>query len=313
MNFAPIIIPTLCRDIHLKRCIDSLKKCRYSEETELIIGLDHPKEEKHQSGYNNICQYLEALKGFKKITIIKHQKNIGASENIRYLQDIAYQKYDRLIFTEDDNEFSPCFLEYMNHLLEIYKDNIQILSISGYTNESMYNLTSSNIFPTIEVSSWGIGLWKNKSLHIKADYYIETKKILQSYRKSWKLYRYYPASFAMLIRMTKEKKVYGDVIRTMYNILNNTREIRPSISLVRNWGHDGSGLHCTQIEQSFSQQKILTEESFDLDSTQTILSNFNNKKIRTKIFYNNLPKAKVKAWLFIFRIGMSYLKYRLLY
>lgn len=41
-HYAPVIIPTLNRYVHLKRCVDSLAKCTHAPDTELIIGLDYP-------------------------------------------------------------------------------------------------------------------------------------------------------------------------------------------------------------------------------------------------------------------------------
>ena len=34
-NFAPVLIPTLCRYDHLKRCIESLSACTHAEKTDL--------------------------------------------------------------------------------------------------------------------------------------------------------------------------------------------------------------------------------------------------------------------------------------
>lgn len=310
--YAPVIIPTLCRAEHFKRCISSLSQCKYSDKTELIIGLDFPKEKKHEKGYKEICKYILNIKGFKKITIIRHTQNIGATANIQYLQEFAFEQNNRIILTEDDNEFSPCFLEYMNCALEYFNDNPRILSISGYTNEDLYNIIPYNIFPTIDVSGWGIGLWKNKSIIIKGnDYYKQAEKILFSSKQSLKLLSTYPAAFEMFIEMTKNKKTYGDVIQTVHNILNDTREIRPSISLVRNWGNDGTGENCKLINTHFIQQRILSDKDFNLDKID--LTCINEKNIKKKVFYNNLPKNFIKAWSHIIRIALKYINYRLFF
>lgn len=41
-NFAPVIIPTLCRYEHFKECLESLSRCTWAEKTEVYIGLDYP-------------------------------------------------------------------------------------------------------------------------------------------------------------------------------------------------------------------------------------------------------------------------------
>ena len=57
--------------------------------------------------------------------------------------------------------------------------------------------------------------------------------------------------------MIAQNKSYGDIKRSAYNIVNGLYQVRPSESLVRNWGNDGSGLHCEAIKNDiFSSQKI---------------------------------------------------------
>ena len=51
-EYAPILIPTLNRYEHFKRCVESLAKCTHAEKTELVIGLDYPPSERYQKGTN---------------------------------------------------------------------------------------------------------------------------------------------------------------------------------------------------------------------------------------------------------------------
>ena len=108
--YAPVVIPTLCRYEHLKRCIDTLSECTGADETELYVGLDFPAKESHWEGYRKICNYLPTITGFKNVVVIRREENMGATRNARDLLDIVHQKFDRYIFSEDDNEFSPNFL-----------------------------------------------------------------------------------------------------------------------------------------------------------------------------------------------------------
>ena len=59
MVYAPILIPTLCRDEHFIRCIESLKKNSWAEYTDVYVALDFPAKESHWDGYKKICTYLE--------------------------------------------------------------------------------------------------------------------------------------------------------------------------------------------------------------------------------------------------------------
>ena len=111
-NTIPVIVTTLCRYEHFVRCIESLKSNSLAGQTDLYIGLDYPFKEAHWDGYKRISAYLDDLTGFKTVNVIKHDSNVGSSANYHSVLDVVLKKYDRFIYTEDDNEFSPCFLEY---------------------------------------------------------------------------------------------------------------------------------------------------------------------------------------------------------
>jgi hypothetical protein len=53
-------------------------------------------------------------------------------------------------------------------------------------------------------------------------------------------------------------KVYGDVIMEYHCLTHKMVNIFPAISLVRNRGNDGSGMHC-HVASGYSTQEICTE------------------------------------------------------
>jgi len=151
--YAPVIITTLCRFEHFKRCIDSLLQCTGAEFTDVYIGVDYPSKDSHWKGYNKICEYVQDIKGFNKLVIIKREKNCGAVGNLKALREYVEKMYDRCIFSEDDNEFAPNFLEYMNEGLIRFKDNPIVLRICGSRMtwgadfDGIMNGYKNNIFP----------------------------------------------------------------------------------------------------------------------------------------------------------------------
>ena len=129
MIYAPVLIPTLNRHVHLKRCIDSLTRCIHAEKTDLFVALDYPLKEEHWDGYEKIREYLKTVTGFKSLNIIERDVNFGASKNIRDARETIYQIYDRMILSEDDNEFAPGFLEFVNKGLEVYESHDDVLAV----------------------------------------------------------------------------------------------------------------------------------------------------------------------------------------
>ena len=150
--FAPVLILTLNRFEHFKRCIDSLLCCTYSENTDVYIALDYPLNDKHWEGYVKIQKYLSRFIGFESINVIKRKANYGVSRNYYEACNEIFNIYDRMILSEDDNECSPNFLEYIKNGLEKFKDNYSIYAICGYNYPINNSALSQNGYCSISYS-----------------------------------------------------------------------------------------------------------------------------------------------------------------
>ena len=131
-KFAPVLIITLNRDEHFINCVNSLSACMHADKTDLYIALDYPSKENHWEGYNKILEYLPTITGFNSVNVIRREHNYGIEKNYFDAVDFVFEKYDRLIFSEDDNLFSDDFLNFMSSSLDVYKDRADVFSVSGY-------------------------------------------------------------------------------------------------------------------------------------------------------------------------------------
>ena len=267
--FAPVMVTTICRFEKFKRCIESLANCTDADKTEVFIGVDYPAKEEHWEGYRKICEYLPSIKGFKETHIVKRTENFGQIKNNRDLRDRIQENHDRYIMTEDDNEFSPNFLQYMNQCLEKYKDDPNVLSVCGYSYQQWENVGDYpyNAYLMEGYCAWGVGFWFEKnekfSAFLSADEVIHNPKLVrQLFRKKMHItvhrlfYRY--------------EKSGADLRRRCYCALENKRSIFPVVTKVRNHGFDSEGAHCAEIN-TYAKQRIDESPSFvldDFDSTK---------------------------------------------
>ena len=246
-QFAPIVIPTLCRYEHFVKCVKSLQANTHADKTTLIIGLDYPLKEIHKDGYYKISKYLETLDGFGSIIIFKRPVNYGARKNSQELRDFAYSKWDRLIFTEDDNVFSPNFLEYINMGLEMFEHDRNIYAINGYKHFYDIKYTTNNYYrQNVDFSAWGCGLWRDKDLlSIKT---CSKKYFLKALFNPFKLIKVLRNGNNRTIELIEYAFNYNgyinDCVRSVYMAIEKKDVIMPTISKVKNIGWDGSGLHC---------------------------------------------------------------------
>ena len=54
-----IVLPTLCRNKHLEKCLDSLMKNPWAKYVDLYIGVDYPAKKSHWPGYREILKLME--------------------------------------------------------------------------------------------------------------------------------------------------------------------------------------------------------------------------------------------------------------
>lgn len=265
-NSAPILVISLDRYEHFRRCIESLSANLTANKTDLFIALDYPLTENQWIGYEKIVSYIDTIAGFKTVNVIKRDINYGRVKNYFEAKKEVLNVFDRLIFTEDDNEFSSDFLSFMNRCLDVYKDTENIFSISGYNYPiSMPSSYPFEVYKWIGHSAWGFGIWKEKWEKIDWDVreIQETvREFLKNYKNVNNLNSINNQYIPMMIEMIKkEDNLYGDLYICLYQFINNMYSIFPSITRVKNMGHDGSGINCSYMRNDIYKDQDLYKGS----------------------------------------------------
>ena len=250
MEYAPVCIVTLNRYDHFRKCLESLEQCTGASETEVFVALDYPPSEKYNEGWKRIDSYLltkESDNGFKKLNVIRREHNCGVGKpdgNWELLLENNIQEYyDRYIFTEDDNVFSPNFLEFVNKGLDKFENDDSVSAIIGYCHSYPFKTGSDNFFfHNTDFSAWGYGVWttrQNKIIENIKNGCLKKTFSLKNYLEVRK--HGYNRLLTYLGLVLKPKKEYiwiTDSVLTVYNIVNDMYVIVPTISKVRNEGWD---------------------------------------------------------------------------
>lgn len=272
---APVIIPTLCRYEHFKRCIESLKRNSWAKYTDLYIGLDFPEKESHFEGYQKIKAYLDkGIDGFANVIIIKNDKNMGAIGNSLALSRAVSDKYDRYIFSEDDNEFSPNYIEYMNKCLDRYEKDEDILAVTGYKYPFPSKRMKGTVFTSnVYFAGFGYGTWNRKIIKAQGEMtaaffcnkYKDLKFMRYFYRQGVNQYCNFVKAVLGYIPVLMEgtNVVPYDLPYGIYMAAKGKKMIFPTISKVRNWGYDGSGEHCEAL--AYDREKPVTHRNFGFE------------------------------------------------
>ena len=282
-EFAPVVIPTLCRYEHLMSLLESLSKCRLADKTEVYIAVDYPARDSHKDGYNRICEYLDNVGdlGFKKINIIKRETNhgFGKNGNARNLINYVLKRHNRFIFTEDDNIFAPGYLEFMNYNLQKFERDKTILAVSGYMYPIETGFTTFKILKLEQFSAWGYGTWKDRRDYLSNIQYDNSKKeiILNDPFTINRCKAVRLNLYTDLIGMTKGEPLLGDSLYSILQIHKRWRTIFPSKSLVRNCGWDGSGTHGGVLDiyltQPLETSATISDYTFADDNENVTIDN----------------------------------------
>lgn len=291
MVYFPVLIPTLNRADHLKRCVESLARNTGAENTELYISVDFPPHEKYYDGYHQVKQLLSVidLSAFKKAHIFFQETNLGPSGNSEFLKLQVEERYDAYIFSEDDNEFAPNFLEYMNKGLNVFRDDPKVLSVCA-AKDTEWKTNGKNILFTKLFAAYGVGIWFHKR---EQEVSLGTGIILPdkpySLRKMYKLYKQNSCLFCIYILAVlstdtglfwknSETLNWCDSLHSLYMHFTDSVCIAPAIAKARTWGNDGSGVNMPKTDSVTADQtpldKALNFEFDNIDDLEFIEDNY---------------------------------------
>lgn len=277
MTYYPVIIPTLNRYQHFKDCVESLAACTHADKTELVIGLDYPPSEKYVEGWKQIKAYAPTIKGFKKVTVLEHDHNLDPRGNMECLRKYVSERYDAWIESEDDNVFSPCFLDYMDKCLERYKDDETVLAVSGYMYPIDYSSVGKdrvNVLRTQNFMPYGTGVWKRKLDEMFCNLPEHYVRYVCGHRKLLKKMRFNLRELYRLVFWSKSHPALdtkSDFVFSSYCIVNSKYVVSPLVSLTRNMGYDLSGENC-KTDEWHSSQLISDETVFEVKDSPEEMS-----------------------------------------
>lgn len=268
-QYAPVYIPTLNRYEHFKRCLESLERCTNADKTDVYVGLDYPPSEKYVEGWKKIDDYLvekEKNNGFNNLYVRRRDHNCGVgvsgSNGALLLKEVETVS-DRYIFTEDDNEFSPNFLEFINWGLETYKNDNSIYAICGFKDINTHDI-ANNIYKLNTIfCAWGYGSWFSKRKKIDT---LRNHDVFRDILHRASLMNAFSKNVIKLSSLTYQlanKTFHGDVIISLLQE-NEKWCIFPKVNMVRNWGWDGTGTHggSPEVFEKYSNLPIDTEAHF---------------------------------------------------
>lgn len=288
---APILLFAYKRLDTIERAVAALQQNHYAEESELFIFSDAAKTRADEIEINKVRSFLKTINGFKKIEIFESDKNKGLSNSIISGVQQVINKYEKVIVLEDDLLTSDNFLSFMNQSLEYYKNNKNVFSISGYSNQIKIDKVK-DVYFTKRGSSWGWGTWKDR--WEKVDWEVQDYNNFKNNPTQKKAFNQMGSDLSSMLKRQMEGKMNSWAIRWCYHQFKHSLySVYPTVSKVRNIGFGDGATHTfdyfnryeTTLDQSKKEQFIFDKPYIDKNIIKAFLVQF---ALLTRIKYKIL-------------------------
>lgn len=322
--YAPIIIPTMNRYVHLQRCIHSLSLNTGADKTDLYVSVDFPSSEKYIQDHEKVVEYLKTTKDLRQFhnTFIYYQKyNLGAAANTMFLKKKIDKTAKCYIYSEDDNEFSPNFLIYINQGLRIYEHDERVISINAMKDADWIIEDGNNVVASKLSPAYGCGYWfeKEEKIHNQINELLLAKSSL-SMCKMAKLYKENKYIFALYMNgvICNDSGLFWldgkvgmcDTTSSIYMYLGDKFCIVPAVSKSRTWGNDGTGMTMPKnININPEKRWILDNDTtFEFKDKKIEYNKKNNRiaeKFLTDVFGKKLIRRAILEYLLLIILGLD--------
>lgn len=242
---APIVLFVYNRPWHTKQTVMALQNNKLAINSQLIIFSDAPKDCQSEDNVNKVRKYIKSITGFKSVTIIERNSNLGLSRSFIEGTTEVITAFGRIIGLEDDNVTSKYFIDYMNSALNMYENCSQVICVTGFCPPFATSLPETYFLRGAE--TWSYGTWKRGWDMFETDAHVIFKTIKENKLERFMREDAIDDFMSMLTRSIAGEIDSWGVKWHASAIINDCYTLYPGIPLVKNIGTDGSGTHFSGI------------------------------------------------------------------
>lgn len=302
-QLAPIVLFVYNRPRHTKQILDALMSNELADQSKLYIFSDGPKyiaSDDQMRAIEEVRHLIREKQWCREVEIIESDYNKGLADSIIHGVTHIVNKHEKIIVLEDDLVTSKGFLKFMNETLNMYNDDERVMHVSGYMYPVNSQISQTTFFLKI-LSCWGWGTWKraweyynhNVKDHIK--YFSQSKELLRKFDIEGHAY------FYKQLLDNADHKIYSWAVRWYASWLRaGGYSLFPKMSLVKNIGFDGSGIHCDSISMyDVNPVESLPVKKIDVVENKTIRKEFDRffeRSLTRKISHKNRVKSLIRKY-----------------
>ncbi len=296
---APIIIFSYNRPKHLNNLLDSLIENRPPKLSKIFLFCDGPKNKYDQKKIKEIKKLLKKKKISIKYKTFR-KKNIGLANNIIAGVNEVLLKHKSCIVLEDDLVLNRNCINFMNTILDKFKNQKNIGSVSAHSYiDEFKSKKNFDFYISKRHSSWCWGTWSR--VWNKIDW--NSKHLNQHFNNKSSINRLAEAGkdLNLLLWGNSEKLINSWAIRFNFHCINRSlKSIQPRFSMIINNGRDFSGTH----EKFYFK----INKKFNFNPLLGSLKNILNRTIESKEIYSFIKHTHRRSYKLSLRFFIKYLK-----
>lgn len=248
-SLAPVLLFVYNRPAHTLKTLTALEKNQYADQTILYIYSDAAKDERAVEAVDEVRRIIKKTWRFKQIKIIERDKNWGLAANVIDGVTKVVREHGQIIVLEDDLETSSFALDYFNKALDRYREDEQVMQISGYGYpvQNLNQLPETFFFRV--ANSWGWATWDRAWQHFNPD----IDELVSDFSEE-QIHQFSiegKENFWKQVQELRSGKINSWAIRWYASVFKkNGLVLYPRNSMTQNIGNDGSGTH-TAAESTY--------------------------------------------------------------
>ncbi|CAM3555554.1 glycosyltransferase [Sphingobacterium prati] len=248
-SLAPVLLFVYNRPAHTLKTLAALERNKYADQTILYIYSDAAKDERAIEAVEEVRRIIKKPWSFKQIKIVERDKNWGLAANVIDGVTKVVQEHGQIIVLEDDLETSAFALDYFNKALDRYKEDEQVMQISGYGYpvKNLGELPETFFFRV--ANSWGWATWDRAWQHFNPN----IDELVSDFSEE-QIHQFSiegKENFWKQVQELRSGKINSWAIRWYASVFKkNGLVLYPRNSMTQNIGNDGSGTH-TAAESTY--------------------------------------------------------------
>lgn len=237
----PVVLIIYNRPDLVQKVMSSLRVVKPGK---VYVIADGPKNKSEKKLVKQTRDIIKEINWNCNIKKNYSNKNLGLRKRIVSGLNWVFKNEKQVIILEDDCIADPSFFSYCEKLLNKYKNNKKIMSISGNNFQFGKNQIEESYYFSRYFHSWGWATWKRAWKKYDDDMVDWPKLKKTNWLKKILDSKVAASYWKLIFNKTKNNEFDSWAYRWTYShFLHNGLSIIPKINLVSNIGHGNKATH----------------------------------------------------------------------